>query len=221
MNHCSHCKVYIRDNKDKCVLCGNKVQIEGDKLKTSFFPKIPPFYDSNMAMKIMAFISLSAIVISFAVNMIFPSNINWPLLVVFGLLSVWLGLFVIIKRRYHIPKKVIMQVVILALLSVFWDWETGWRGWSTTYVIPILIVSAMVIMYVTAKILKLSTRDYITYCLIDGFFGIVPVIFIVFKWVDVVYPSIISIAVSLISLAAIFIFQGEAIKLELNKRMHM
>lgn len=222
MQYCNHCKVHIKDNKDKCVLCGNTLPIEDiEDMENSTFPHIPPFYESNIAMKIIIFISISAIVISFAINMIFPAPINWPLLVVFGLASIWIGLFVILRKRYHIPKKIIIQVIILSLLSVFWDWEIGWRGWSTTYVIPIIIVSAMILMYVTAKILKLSTRDYITYLLIDGFFGIVPVLFIVFDWVNVIYPSIISVAVSAISIAAIFIFQGEEIRSELNKRMHI
>lgn len=222
MQYCNYCKVHIKDNKDKCVLCGNPLPIENiEDMENPTFPHIPPFYQSHIAMKIITFISISAIVISFAINMIFPASINWPLLVVFGLGSVWIGLFVIIKKRYHIPKKIIMQVIILSLLSLFWDWETGWRGWSTTYVIPIIIVSAMILMYITAKILRLSTRDYITYLLIDGFFGIVPVLFIIFGWVNVIYPSIISIAISIISIAAIFIFQGEEIRLELDKRMHI
>jgi len=37
----------------------------------------------------------------------------------------------------------------------------------------------------------------------------------------VVYPSIISIGFSIISLSAIFIFQGEEIKAEIDKRMHI
>ncbi len=222
MQYCNHCKVYIKDNKDQCVLCGNTLPIEDNQdVERATFPYIPPFYESNITMKILTFISISAIVISFAINIIFPASINWPLLVVLGLVSIWIGLYVIIKKRYHIPKKIIMQSVIISLLSVFWDWKTGWRGWSTTYVIPIIIVSAMALMYITGKILKVSTRDYITYSLIDGFFGIVPLTFILFELVNPIYPSIISITVSIISIAAIFIFQGEEIKQELDKRMHI
>lgn len=223
MQYCNHCNVKIKDNRDKCVLCGNTLPInEGDcGNEQNTFPTIPPFYASNIALKIMIFISIAAVVVSFAINMIFPSSINWPLLFLFGLLSVWIGLYVILKKRYHIPKKIIMQTIIISILSVFWDWRTGWRGWSTTYVIPIIIVSAMILMYITAKILKLSSRDYITYSLIDGFFGLVPLLFILFDWVNVKYPSIVSIAVSIISIAAIFIFQGEEIRNELDKRMHI
>ena len=76
-------------------------------------------------------------------------------------------------------------------------------------------------MYVTAKIMHLSMKDYITYILLDGIFGIIPVIFLLFDLVNVVYPSIISIGFSIISLSAIFIFQGKEIKAEVTKRMHI
>lgn len=100
--------------------------------------------------------------------------------------------------------------------------SSNWlEGWSLDYVIPIASVSAMIIMFITAKIMKLSIRDYITYAFMDGLFGIIPILFIAFNLVDTIYPSIISIGFSIISMSAIFIFQGNEIKTEMNKRMHM
>ncbi len=222
MKYCTHCQVNNRQNREKCILCGNTLShISRTNKEEEIFPKIPPYYESHLAIKIMAFISIVAVVISFTINMIFPSNINWPLLVVFGLLSMWLGLIAIVQRRYHIPKKIVRQVAIISLLAVFWDWKTGWRGWSLDYVIPITSVAAMIVMYVIAKIMKLSIRDYITYTLIDGLFGIIPILFMLFGWINVIYPTIICVALSIISLSAIFIFHGKEIKVELDKRMHI
>ena len=89
------------------------------------------------------------------------------------------------------------------------------------YVIPIVSVSAMFVMYVTAKIMNLSVNDYIAYFLLDALFGIIPIIFILLGWINVIYPSAICVAVSIIFLSAIIIFQGENIKAELSKRMHL
>lgn len=221
MKHCNHCKIYIREDRYKCTLCENILPEESQGKGEEVFPDIPPYYESRLAFKIMIFISIVAIVVSFGINMIFPSNINWPILFMFAVISIWLGLINIVQKRYHIPKKIIWQVVIISILAIFWDYETGWRGWSLDYVFPIACVSAMIIMYVTAKIMNLSTRDYITYALLDGIFGIIPILFIIFDLVNVVYPSIISIGFSIISLSAIFIFQGKEIKIEIDKRMHI
>ena len=221
MKYCRHCNVYIREERDKCTLCENILE-EGLKgISEEVFPKIPPFYESHLAIKIMLFISITALVVSFGINMIFPSNINWPILFMFAVISIWGGLIMIVQKRYHIPKTIVWQVIIISILAVFWDYKIGWRGWSLDYVIPIACVSAMIIMYVTAKIMHLSTRDYITYILIDGILGIIPIMFIFFDMINVVYPSIISTGFSIISLSAIFIFQGKEIKAEITKRMHI
>lgn len=222
MQYCNHCKVYIRENKEKCTLCNNILpDYHIDKNNNKYFPVIVPYYKKHLAIRIMAFISIVTIVLSFAINMIFPSQINWPLLVLFGLISTWLGLISVVQKRYNIPRKIIRQVIIISLLSIFWDWQIGWKGWSLDYVIPIICISAIIIMYVTAKIMKLSISNYITYALIDGLIGIIPLLFILFDWVKVKYPSIISVALSIIFLSAIFIFHGEDIKDEMNKRMHI
>ena len=221
MKYCRHCKVYVREERDKCVLCENKLENELKDKVEDVFPEIPSFYEGHLALKIMIFISIVALVVSFGINMIFPSNINWPILFMFAVLSIWGGLVIIVQKRYHIPKKIVWQVVIISILAVFWDYKTGWRGWSLDYIVPIACVSAMIIMYITAKIMHLSDKDYITYALLNGVFGIAPVLFIRFDLLGVVYPSIISIGFSIISLSAIFIFQGAEIKAEISKRMHI
>lgn len=219
MQYCTHCQVHIRENREKCTLCGNILPTTYNQ--EEIFPQIPPYYESNLAIKIMIFISIVAVVISLAIDTIFPSTIRWPVLLIFGLLSMWLGLIAILQKRYHIPKKIVRQVAIISLLAIFWDWQTGWRGWSLDYVIPITCMGAMVIIYVLAKIMNLSVRDYITYALIDGLFGIIPFLFMLFGWLNVRYPTIICVSLSIIFLSGLFIFQGKDIMAELNKRMHI
>lgn len=222
MLYCNYCRVHIRGNKKECQLCGNTIQDDaGNNENQEVYPDIPPAYERHLAIRIMLFISIIAVVVNFAVYVIFPINIKWPVFVVFGLLSMWLSLIMVIRKIHNIPKTITWQVTIVAALSIFWDWRTGWRGWSLDYVIPIACTAAMLVMYVTAKIMKLSIRDYIIYSLLDGIFGIVPILFILLKWVDTVYPSIICVGLSIIFLSAIFIFQGENIKAELHKKMHI
>lgn len=221
MQFCSYCKVYIRGNKKKCQLCGNALSTDSSGEQKGIFPKIPPTYERHLAIRIMIFISIITVVVSFAIYKIFSININWPVFIVFGLLSMWLSLIMVIRKRHNIPKNIMWQVTIVSGLSILWDWRIGWRGWSLDYVAPIACITAMFVMYVTAKIMKLSVRDYITYSLLEGLFGIVPLLFILFGWINVVYPSILCVGISIIFLSAIFIFQGENIKTELSKRMHI
>lgn len=190
-------------------------------VQPEIYPEIPPAYERHMAMRIMVFISIVTIVASFIIHKIFPTNVNWPMFVVLGLVSMWLSLIVVIRKKYNITKNIMWQVIVVSMLSVIWDWRTGSRGWSLDYIIPIICVAAMGVMYVTAKVMKLRVRDYIAYFLLDGLLGIVPVIFIMFDLVHIWYPSAVCVAMSIIFLSAIIIFQGENIKNELVKRMHI
>lgn len=221
MQYCNHCKVSIRENSETCPLCGNVLPSPLNKNKKKIFPNIKPFFKKNLTMQIMIFISIISIVVSFAINIIFPSEINWLLLFLLALASVWLSLIFILKKRDNISKKIIWQVIIVTVLSLFWDWKIGWRGWSLDFVIPITYIAAMIVMYVTSKIMKLSTSHYITYGLLGSLFGIIPLLFLLLGWNKVKYPSIVCVSMSIIFLSAMIIFRGAEIKLELKKRTHL
>ena len=193
----------------------------GTDPQQEIYPDIPPFYERHMAIRIMAFISVVALVAGFVIHNIFPSEVNWPMYEVLGLISMWVSLIVVLRKRHNIPKNIMWLVLIVSVLSVIWDWRTGSKGWSLDFVTPIVSASAMIVMYVTAKIMNLSVGDYVAYFLLAALFGIIPVIFILLDLINVIYPSVICVAVSIIFLSAIIIFQGENIKAELSKRMHV
>ncbi|HCS74902.1 MAG TPA: hypothetical protein DIW17_13635 [Clostridiales bacterium] len=54
--------------------------LPGDKdadPQQEIYPDIPPFYERHMAIRIMAFISVVALVAGFVIHNIFPSEVNW------------------------------------------------------------------------------------------------------------------------------------------------
>lgn len=220
MQYCEHCKVHIRSNRKYCPLCQNTLSGTGSE-QEEIFPVIPVTYQNNLILRIMIFISVSIVVISIAINTMFPVNVNWSMFIIAGILCMWISLAMVIRKRYNIPKSIMWQVAVISILAVIWDMGIGWRGWSLDYVIPIACVVTMIVMYVTAKIMRLGVRDFIIYLLLDGLFGIIPVLFLVFNALNVMYPSIICVTVSILSLSAIILFEGENIKEELDKRMHL
>lgn len=219
MQYCEHCKVNIRDNKQRCPLCQNSLP-EASEDTPRIFPYIPMRYNSYMALKILIFLSITIIVSSYAIYILFPVNVNWPKYVILTIISIWIILAVAMHKRNNIPKSMIWQVGVLSLILVFWDLITGFNGWSLNYGIPLISVAAMVVLFITAKIMHLKAKNYLFYLLLDILYGFVPLLFILFGMVTVVFPSVICIAVSVISFAALLLFQGDDIKDELNKRLH-
>lgn len=221
MQYCDKCRVHIRGSQRLCPLCGNIIA-EGDDGNEEVFPIIPTIYQEfNIFIRLLILISVSAVIISFAINVIFTKESRWSLLVAAGILCMWVSLFFIIRKKNNIPKTIVWQVVILGILSVLWDLSMGWLGWSIDYVIPAICVGAMIVMAISAKLLKIGVRDLLIYILVDAIFGFVPIIFILLGKLNVVFPSVICVAASAISLSAVIIFQGDDIKAELKRRMHI
>lgn len=221
MQTCVKCKVNIKGNHKICPLCGGILQEDIDH-GNDVYPQIPTiFQEFNLFIRIMLLVSISAIVISIAINELFAKRLSWSLLVAAGILCMWISMIVILRKKNNIPKTILWQVVLISILSVLWDWKIGWIGWSIDYVLPSACVGAMIVMAASAKMLKIGVGNLTIYLLVDGLFGFVPVLFILFGWVHIMFPSIICVALSAISLAALILFQWDNMKTELDKRMHL
>ncbi len=221
MLKCDNCKVSLQGKYEVCPLCGGIIR-ESDTAEEEIFPNIPTiFQEFNIFIRVIIMVSIVAIVVSFAVNLIFTKDSRWSLIVAAGIVCMWVSLFIIISKKSNIPKTIVWQVVLFGVLSVLWDWSMGWLGWSLDFVIPAVCFGAMVVMAIAAKILKIGVRDLLVYLFIDIIFGFVPIIFILTGVLNIIFPSVICVATSAISLSALILFQGDNMKAELKKKMHI
>ncbi len=222
---CFHCSVTVRGDKLRCPLCGNSMpdapEILAIEHPVDVFPHIEAEYKSHLAIRILIFISVVTIIVSFAISRFFTTRFNWPLLILLGIISMWVIAGNVLRKRRSITKVFSWQVTILSLLAVLWDRVIGWQGWSLDFAIPIICTAATGAMFVIAQVKQLEARDYVVYLSLTAVFGLFPFLFLLFGWVNVILPSIISVVISLIMLAAVLIFQWEAIRVELAKRFHI
>lgn len=221
MKYCEKCKVNVAGKRTQCPLCQRSL-VGDDSNQKEVFPYIPTvFKQYNLLFRFTMFLSIIGVVVSVSVNIILPHTGMWSFFVVAGIACLWLSIVVALKKRQNIIKNVLYQVVIASILSVLWDYLTDWRGWSLDYVIPIVCVGAMLAMAIISKVLNLQVQDYIIYLIIDSIFGIIPIVFLLTGLLQVVIPTIVCIGVSIVSLSALIIFEGENMKGELKKRLHI
>lgn len=220
MQYCEKCKVHTGGNRENCPLCQGVLRGEPTE---EIFPDIPTaFSQYHFAIRTMIFVSIAAVVLSVAVNFMFPYGGKWwSVFVVVAVACMWLSLSSAIVRRHNIPKNIMWQVCIVSALAVFWDWFTHWHGWSIDYIIPLVCVLAMIAITVISKVMKIPMEEYMIYLILDGLFGIIPLLFLFLGWVNIVYPSVICVAVSILSFAALFSFRGENLQSEVKKRLHL
>ena len=138
-----------------------------------------------------------------------------------GLLCLWGSLWVVFRKRRNIPKTILYQVLVLSLGAVLWDLLTHWRGWSLSYAIPALCTSAMLSMAIVAKVLRLRVEDYLIYLILDGLFALVPLIFYLCGLSGSLLATIICLAVSIISISFLLLFEGGNLLSELRRRLHL
>lgn len=221
MRHCNNCKVDILGDWEICPLCLCPLQTQGVAEQESPFPDISLRFHKHLAVKILTFLSVIMVALSFIVYRIWSTYTNWPWLVLFGMLSMWLIVGAIIQKRRNIAKSIVYQIALLSLLSVLWDHYIGWSGWSINYAIPIICSSALTAMFISVRVVELVVGDYILYLLIAALLALIPLSFILLGWLSHPIPSFISVCLSIIMLVAILTFRGRVIAAELQKRMHI
>ncbi len=113
MQYCTHCKVQLLETRKHCPLCGNSLKIETDQDISESFPKIDSYIKGTGKLKLLLFLSVVIIILSFTAYAFFPTELNYPLLITLGMGSLWLDMIFLVKRRFHIPKKIVWQVFFL------------------------------------------------------------------------------------------------------------
>jgi hypothetical protein len=191
------------------------------------FPEIPPMQASPQAsfkrlITLIAFGTIAVAVISVAVNIsLFSGGVWWFLFVFAGLASLWLSFLVINRQWWDIPKNIFLQLIVISIMVLLWDFFTGFYKWSLNFVIPILFGSSMVALAAFAKVRKLRVEDYVLFLGIISVISIFSLLLIIFNVVTVVYPAVICFALSIISLGFLLLFEGKSLREELRRRMHL
>jgi hypothetical protein len=220
---CHQCKVTIKSDFKRCPLCAG--ELSGSfEAGEDVFPVIPsalkPF---KRLIRLIAFGTIVAAVLSVAVDIAMHSgpDLGWSVFVIAGLASLWLSFGVANKRWWNIPKTIILQLIVLSVMEIAWDYFTGFHKWSLNYVIPIMFSASIVALSVFAKIRKLHPGDYMLILFIINIFSLCSLLLIVFHLVTVLSPVLICFTFSVISAARIILFEGNSLWEELKRRAHI
>lgn len=221
MKYCKKCGVSIGEDTQRCPLCQGTVQPAPGPSR-QVFPLVPTIYrQHSLFFKLLILGSVAAGLLCLVINRMLPQSGYWSLFVVAAIACFWVVLFIAVRKRHSILKNILYQTVVVGILSVLWDKFTGWRGWSVEYAIPCLFMAVMIALPILAKVMKMPENTYLIYCCIFILFGIIPAVFILAGIVQVDYPSLFCVAVSLICLTALLVFEGAGMRAELRRRLHL
>jgi hypothetical protein len=220
MKYCESCKIKITGKNHTCPLCKNELG-KGNS-SPSVFPVIPSIYEEqNIVFKILIFISILCGSTSLIVDYTLSNKFGWSILVLIGIGFFWFNLVSSIYKRSNQNAVIFNQVLILSICAIVYDYLTGFKLWSITYVLPFLCIAAMIEIFVVSLILRYKMNNYIVYLFGTSIIGIIQIIFIFSKVITVTWPSIICAILSIIIINMIILFSNKKGINELQRKFHI
>lgn len=218
MRKCPNCQVEVKGEWSSCPLCSTVLE-KGSKKVSNPYPAVPLKFDRSIVTKLLLLVSMAIISSTFLVGLIWRGEIFGLQGALFGIMTMWLVVLIIIRKRRNLAKSLLYVLISLSAICIYTDYTSGWTGWSTTYAMPIVCSAAILGMFLAVRLIKMEVGDYVLYLLAAVLIGMLPTLFLIFNWVTTTIPSWISIALSFVMLVSIFLYHGKEIRLELQKRL--
>lgn len=221
MKQCKHCGVSVAGNRASCPLCQSPLSGEWDG-EAPDFPSLHRLSPMRaLALRILAFLTIAAIVVCTAVNMMTPEHGYWIFYVLGGCASGWVLFLLFWKKMKSVLKNLIYQTGATALLCVLWDLATGWNLWSLNYALPIVFTLCMVLMLFLALIRRIPPADSLLYFGESILLAFVPLVLLLCGVITVPLPTIICASAALVFLAGLVMFYWNPFWAEIRRRFHI
>lgn len=219
MRKCLKCNVTIASSSVVCPLCNTPIE-KGES--EDVFPNL--YYDykhHDLLLNILKVCSIIATCLCLFLNFTISREVSWSLFVIAGIVSFWLTLVTALKGRKHFMKMLFAEMVLIIIVSIIWDYFTGFYFWSVNYCLPFLC-SIYTICILLMRIFRANlAKDFIFYATINSMIGLVPGILIILNKVTVFWPSYISVIISVVILVFLIVFNRRQVKNELERRFHI
>lgn len=219
MRRCDACDVHVEGTWTHCPLCGTTLVGEATRPP---LPPIPLRFNRQRVVKALFATSIILILGSFIALFLLRRTLDDAGIlrsVWLGVSAMWLVVVMAARKRRNVAKGTVWLVVLLSLVSVYWDYLTGWHAWSVTYAVPIICASAVIAIQILVRLMRLEVGDYILYSGLTALLGLTPIVFWVAGWITHPLPSIICVVLSLVTLVPLQLTRIAETRHELAKRL--
>lgn len=177
--------------------------------------------ENQRIVQTFSFLCLAVAVICGMINIMTAGTLNWSWFAGAGCVCAWLVVMVAYSKRRNILKNEIWQLLLISVIAILWDRFTGWRGWSVDFILPFGVLSVQFSVPVIARVNRLKREEYLFYLVQACIAGLIPMILAWTGVVKFVYPSVICVGISILTLAALFIFCKKDTLREFHKKLRM
>lgn len=223
MDDCENCKASIKGDWEICPLCQTSMKQENseDKKTGTSFLNDPLLFNRDQAKQTFFRVSLLLILLYFIAQIFYPFKFFGLEYILFGLFITWTLGIIFVRKQRNLAKVITYYLLLISLATIYFDYLFGWRGWSITFVVPIISMSALLAIFIAMQVINLKVQDYVLYLQLAALFGLIPLLFLIMNWVGHPLPSLLSVILSIIMFIGVLIRYRKLLIRELQKRMHI
>ena len=219
MNKCNKCNVFINTKTSKCPLCGCNIKSNNGENVFPYVNCLDKKY--HLMKKILLFLFLCGIFISLYINYSIAHTLSWSYFVVLGIITFWVTLLISLNSRKNLIKMLFLEMIFLIILSLIWDYSTGFKLWSVNYLLPFIIVSYLIGVFILSMFIKKLKGEFVFYTCFASVLGLIPGLLIILNKLYVNIPSYICSIFSIVMLIYLLVFNKKIVRNELEKRFHI
>lgn len=217
MTKCNKCNIKLNTSGDICPLCNSEIKNNGN----SIYPIIKNNLSKQLLMKKIFFIHCIVCMIIILINYLCTPNVKWSLFVVIQLILTYFIFKKVLSGRNKILSLLFMLNFITCIISIFWDYYTGFNGWSINYVLPSLCICYGIFMIVLRIVKYLAFKENTSYIYLNVCIAFVPLILIKLGMITFPILSMLSAVMGVINLLILIIFGWSNFKEDIRKKLHM
>lgn len=185
------------------------------------YPSISNVNKSNKIIKGMLFFSVVISMILLVINYVTTKEFHWALLAILGIMYLWITTIYSIKKNVNIAFHVMLQMLCTSVLLIGIDIILGYRGWSITMGVPIIIIVANLSMVILAIVSHKKYAKYAIYQIIIFIVTLIMLGLIPLKVAKLNVIYLVAFGIAIVTLIVSFCLSGKELISEIRKRFHL
>ncbi len=227
MKKCPKCLVNVNTNRVTCPLCRTTLNDTSEVFPTIYQP-YPKFKQRvkrrHIALKILLFLSISAVIISGVINYLTLEEENpiyWSLIVLIGTIVIWcFGRGIIVSKGNFGRRLSLLNISIILLLMAI-EFDLSSKSWTLNYLVPFLLIAEDLTLAIMSMISVRKYREVMPYLFGTIIISIVPVLLCHWQIIEVSWPSISCLLCAISVVLGIIIFGFKTTINQIKKYFHI
>lgn len=167
------------------------------------YPKIYSLKRSNMLINTLMLLSIFIIAICKIINVFTYKEFDWAFIVTISVIYIWITVIYAIRKHTNVAGYVVVHMFLSMFFLLSLDNSMGFKGWSITIALPIVFITANIIMFVLTLI---SRKRYIKYAFFHLIIFMMSFVIPMFYYISQIESLVFTVFMIISNLVAVVTF---------------